>query len=72
MLFTFARLVMHVTDRNNELLREISHKKHEYKKRLLLRCKHDFKSDLVNNMDHIYKEYVKFNCPVPFTEKQPE
>ena len=25
----------------------------EYKKRLLLRCKHQFKSDLINNMDHM-------------------
>ena len=25
----------------------------EYKKRLLLRCIHHFKSDLINNMDHM-------------------
>ena len=25
----------------------------EFKKRLLLRCKHNFKSDWINNMDHI-------------------
>ena len=25
----------------------------EYKKRLILRCIHHFKSDLINNMDHI-------------------
>ena len=25
----------------------------KYKKRLLLRCKHHFKSDLINNMDHM-------------------
>ena len=26
---------------------------YEYKKRLLLRCIHHFKSDLINNMDHM-------------------
>ena len=26
---------------------------HEYKKRLLLGCIHHFKSDLINNMDHM-------------------
>ena len=28
-------------------------KKLKYKKRLLLRCIHHFKSDLINNMDHM-------------------
>ena len=26
---------------------------HKYEKRLLLRCIHHFKSDLINNMDHM-------------------
>ena len=26
----------------------------EYKKRLLLRCIHHFKSDLINDMDHMH------------------
>ena len=34
-----------------EFLRELFVKK--YQKRLLLRCKHHFKSDLIYNMDHM-------------------
>ena len=32
---------------------------HQYKKRLLLRCIHHFKSDLINNMDHMRKSGSK-------------
>ena len=30
-----------------------THQVVEYEKRLLLRCTHHFKSDLINNMDHM-------------------
>ena len=39
--------------KNVRVLDQISNRKYEYEKRLLLRCIHHFKSDLINNMDHM-------------------
>ena len=42
----------------------------KYKKRLLLRCIHHFKSDLINNMDHMRISHsVCENREMPFNFK---
>ena len=45
-----SKRALHIDDR---LRGENNGVRMEYEKRLLLRCIHHFKSDLINNMDHM-------------------
>ena len=47
------RTWLHVPSRNHWSTSSDTRQVVEIKKRLLLRCKHHFKSDLINNMDHM-------------------
>ena len=44
---------LHVPSGTHWSTSSYTHQVDEIKKRLLLRCKHHFKSDLINNMDHM-------------------